>query len=453
MATESTLLYREVAMITSEGAKPVVWQWLCTVHVNGKDIKPLFTNEVEIERNYVEQYCDKIDVELAIPLDAYHYDMVPYRSTIEVTLQRVPMVEAVDALVSQESPTYSHRYRATLYDNDSALLEGNNPTVTTRAAAGISDYVHVRMQLLDSVIERMRMQTIGGIYREVSGMELVRHILTLYSATGSKDKADAVQGVTVAPHANTKPRTHIVIPHLTRVVDAPERIHQACGGVYSGGFKTYLQARQWYMYAPYDVSAYRDTPLTLTVINIPANRLTGSERTYRVTPTQVIVLVTGQVKHRDNSESAQLNHGNGVRFMDANQVMDGWATVDGNRMTVNKSKNVNEYVGTPRPNGLNHILESPTRITANPLLENARVAQRNGSYLQAVWENSNDTILYPGMPVKYMYIQNEQVETIYGVLIGTQTHISASNVNVSSRRFISNTTISLFIDRTVNITT
>jgi hypothetical protein len=395
MSIESTLLYREVGMITGEGAKPVMWEWLCTVHVNGKDIKPLFTNEVEIERNYIEQYCDKIDVELAIPLDAFHYDMVPYRSAIEVTLQRIPLLETVEATVSLDAPTYSHRYRATLYDNESALLEGNVPTVTTRAAAGISDYKQVRMQLIDSVIEQMRMQTLGGIYRDVSGAELVRHILTLYSQTGSKDKADAVQGVTLAPHANMKPKSHITIPHLTRVVDAPECIHRACGGVYSGGFKTYLQARQWYMYAPYDVTAFKDTAKTLTVINIPANRMSGSERTYRVTPTQVIVLITGQVKHRDNSESAQLNQGNGVRFIDANQVMDGWATVDGNRMTVNKSKNVNEFVGTPRPNGINNILESPVRITANPLIENARIAQRNGSYLQAVWENSNDKPTLP----------------------------------------------------------
>ena len=60
MAIESTLLYREVAMITGEGAKPVMWQWVCTIHVNGKDIKPLFTNEVEIERNYIEQYCPPV---------------------------------------------------------------------------------------------------------------------------------------------------------------------------------------------------------------------------------------------------------------------------------------------------------------------------------------------------------------------------------------------------------
>ena len=452
MAIESTLLYREVAMITGEGAKPVMWQWVCTIHVNGKDIKPLFTNEVEIERNYIEQYCDKIDVELAIPLDAYHYDIVPHRSKLEVTLQRVPMLETVEAVANQSAPTYSHRYRATLYDSGSALLEGNDPTIATRQTAGISNYKQVRIQLIDSVIEQLRMQTLGGIYRQVSGMELVRHILTLYSRTASLDKADAVRGVTVAPHANTTPKTHIVIPHLTRIVDAPERIHQACGGIYSGGFKTYLQAQQWYMYAPYDVSAFKDSPMTLTVINIPANRLTSSERTYRVTPTQVIVIVTGQVKHRDNSESAQLNHGNGVRFIDANQVMQGWATIDGNRMTVNKSKNVNEFVGTPRPNKINNVLESPARITANPLLENSRIAQRSGSYLQAVWENSNDAILYPGMPVKYMYIQNEQVETIYGILVGTQTHISATNVNVANRRFVSNTTLSLFIDRTVNIT-
>lgn len=453
MAIETTLLYREVAMITAEGAKPVIWQWLCIVHANGKNIKPLFTNEVEIERNYIENYCDKIDVELAIPLGVFQYDIVPHRSTLEVTLQRVPLLESVTAQVDLDAVVYSHRYRATLYDSNSELLEGNNPVMATREAAERSAFTQVRLQLIDSVIEQMRMQTVGGVFRNVTGAELVRHLLTLYSRTGSKDKAATIAGVTMAPHFNPLRKDHIVIPHLTRVVDVPERVHKACGGVYSGGFKTYLQAQQWYMYAPYDVTAYPDTPKTLTVINVPSNRLTGSERTYRVTATQVILLVTGQVKHRDNSESAQLNLGNGVRFLDANQIMHGFVTVDGNRMTVLKSKNVNEFVSTPRENGINNVTQSQTRITANPLLENSRLAQRSGAYLQAVWENSNDALLYPGMPVKYMYIQNEEVETIYGVLIGTQTHVSASNINVENRRFISNTTLSMFVDRTVKLTT
>lgn len=447
MAIEGSIIYNEVNAINRDGAKPVIFTWLCTVHANGKDVKPLYTVEMELDRNYIDQYCDKRDIVLAFNAGDFNYDIIPYKTNLEMTVRKVLLDESSVPSINQNAAVQTNRYRATLYDNHSPSLEGNDPTAVSREAAERGGIVDVRFQLLDLVVEQLRMQTIGGIYRNITGVDLVKFLLTKYSQTTVTDKAVTVKGVTVIGKPSKLAKEHLAIPHSTKVVDAPDIVNKNCGGIYSAGFKAYLQNQMWYLFPPYDLKGFKDSNNTLTLINIPANRLPSTERTYRETATQLFVLLTGQVKHKDQSEQAQLNEGNGVRFLDANEVLDGFATVENNKLTVNAANNVNEFVMEQRANGINNVQQGITKITANPLLEHSRLAQRSGAYIQGVWENSNDNLIYPGMPVKYMYLQNNTAVTLYGVVVAIQTHSVAGNVNVNRRRFVSNTAITIFVER------
>lgn len=215
--------------------------------------------------------------------------------------------------------------------------------------------------------------------------------------------------------------------------------------------KTYLWGQHWYVFAPYDVKAYGQTKRTLTILNVQANRMSGMERTYRETPTQLFIAATGDTVHKDESEQEQLNFGNGVRFVDAGKVTEGFLSVDGNKATIDKSLNVNEVVVSPRKDGLNQIKESDKRITSAYLLEYGNLALRSGSFLQVVWEYSNAQLLYPGMPVKYMYSQNNVAEEVYGILLGVHTFHMPTTQNMQNRRFTSKSVLTLFVQRDVNL--
>lgn len=448
MPLEDSVLYREVRAIAAEGIKPVGQRWECTIHANGQDVKPLFVNWVDFDRNYVENFTDVVTVEVTISPGTHNFDVVPYKDNLEITLRRIPLSEAGNS-VDNDLEVETLRYRATLFDNKSGTLEGNNPTLNNKAVADRANAIKVKFQLQDPVIERLRMQSVGGVFRDALPTDLIRTVLGKYSKMAGDDTAVNVKGVDVSPKFNPEIRNHYVIPHLTKLTDFPKVVHELCGGVYSGGFGYYLQRNVWYLYPLYDVSRYPETKKTLTLINIPANRLVAPERSYRVTPTQVVVIATGNIKHVDNSEQLQLNYGNGVRFVDSRKVFEGFAQIDGNKATLDRSLNTNEFVNEHRQTKLNHIVESKDRITSNYLTEYGRLAFRAGSMLQATWENSDDSQLYPGMPVKYMYVEHDTAQEMYGILIGAQTIVTSNTPGPTNHRHTSNTALTIFMDRKI----
>lgn len=451
MTVQQTELFRELQAIMGDGVKPVTAMWEVTIHANGKDHKPLFVDLVEFEHNFMKNWHSVQVIEATFTLAQADYHIVPHRSELELTLKRIPMMESETPSKDAQGRVSSFRYKAKLYDNSSSIMTGNSPAAVSEAVADRGELRKLRIQLISPHTEELHKKSVGGMFRQVSGINLIRLLLTKYSRTDVTDENTYIKGVQVAPNANEKVMEHINIPHLTPIHECPEIVHRNCGGVYGAGLKTYLWGQHWYVFAPYDVKAYGQTKRTLTILNVQANRMSGMERTYRETATQLFIAATGDTVHKDESEQEQLNFGNGVRFVDAGKITDGFLTVDGNKATIDRSLNVNEVVVTPRKDGLNQIKESDKRITSAYLLEYGNLALRSGSFLQVVWEYSNALLLYPGMPVKYMYSQNAVAEEVYGILLGVHTFHMPTTQNTQNRRFTSKSVLTLFVQRDVNL--
>lgn len=453
MDIQQTTVINEINAVLKDGVKPVFHRLEFTVHTPNGDVKPLFVIDMDVDRNYIKNHFDVVTIQGAIPKGQYNYYIQPNKTQLEVTVRRIPLTEARHAVDDFDTEIRTQRFRATLYSDKSGVIEGNDPTVANINKADMTDYVTVRFQLMEEVVHRIRKQSVGGIYHDCTGIDVVRFILTTASKEAKVDSSTAVKGVTIARNSNTEVRNNIIIGHHVRFIDFPYLVNQICGGIYSAGFHYYLQDRYWFVYAPFDITAYHASRKSLTIVNVPNGRFPEPERSYRVTKTQVIVLSTGQTKHNDLSESAQLNTGNGLRFVDANKIMDDFLKVEGNKAVASRTENVSEIMSEPRADNLNHIVESPERITANIFTQYLKLAEKSGAFIQAVWENSNPELIYPGMPVKYMYVENNLSQELYGIVIGTHSFDAATNKGVANRRFGTKTTITLFVQRKVKIGT
>ena len=146
-----------------------------------------------------------------------------------------------------------------------------------------------------------------------------------------------------------------------------------------------------------------------------------------------------------------MNLGNGVRFVNADLITEGFITVDNNRASVDKSKTVNEFVVAERPDKLNKILESPRRITSAKYLEYGALAERMGFVIQIAWEHSDHGLLYPGMPVKFMYTQNNVAEQLMGVLLGCHTFHMPVTSNIRATKLVAKTALTIFLQRNVKL--
>jgi hypothetical protein len=180
---------------------------------------------------------------------------------------------------------------------------------------------------------------------------------------------------------------------------------------------------------------------------MPKDKLPGIEVSFRKTGNQVIILATGDTAHIDNSEAQTANLGNGVRFVDSRTIMEGFGEVINNKFVVDRSKNVTQVSNPNQQRKVNVTNQSNVRITSSYNLEYSELMRKAGSIVQCAWESSDVNLLYPGMPVRYLYMDGEQAKEIYGRLIADETKTRQSNRHPTQRIFVNDSVLTLFVSK------
>lgn len=464
MELEKTPFFEEVDRILMGSEPPKYNFWGAEIRANGKVITPLQVNSIDIIRDYAGSYTDEIHLNVLLGAGTVEHAINPYKQDLVVTLRRSPVnadgsdtytekgdeyqfdpnVKGIDTY-SQDVTVQS--FRAFLVDDQAAQVEGNNPADTDIEMGDLQSLRKLRLQLLDFAAEQVRMKTVGTLFKNQTPGQVLDHLLTSVSQELEVDAPYRILGVKEVEYSNKSTREHIVVPHGTALTDMADFLHFRGGGLYNAGVGLYLQYRHWYVYPLYDHTRFDKELKTLTLINVPKTRLRGVEKTFRRTAYQVIALVTGETKQLDDTESAQLNRGNGLRFAGAEQVIGGFAKVENNKAVVTREENNSEFKAKDRKTGLNNVQMSPKFITDNPFVELSRMARRDGAHLQAVWENSDPGLIIPGMPVKYSYLYKDEVRTVYGTVVGAHHFIQQATPGFGNQRHVTNTVLTLFVER------
>lgn len=449
MALDDTSLTSEINVIAAQGPKPVHCEWTAVITTPFEDVTPQRVLGIDIHRNYVDNYTDEIFIDLAIGLGTYQQKIIPYATDLTITLKRTPLKEG-NAQSDLTQDIEAQPWRATLVKKSSKAVEGNTTYGSSVNDGDLTSIETVTLQLLDKAVEQTRMQSVGTILKASTVGDAIKYMVTKVAQSLKVDTVNQIKGVDMVPPNNLTVYPHLVIPHGTLAVDVPGYLAHHFGAPYSAGMGAYLQHGIWYIYPLWDLTRYDKAARTLTVINIPKNRMPMADRTYRMTYNQVILLATGDVKHLDPSDSLQLNQGNGARYADAAATMDGFGQVAGNKMVAERVKNANEVITDKRDTGLNNVQMAATRITANPFDELGKLAARMGSIVLVTWQNSEPGLIFPGMPARYLYEVNGKVFELKGTVVKSQTQISQQTPGLFPGPHLSSTAITLFVERVLD---
>jgi hypothetical protein len=443
---ENSSIYREINAILKDGAKPVHYIWSADIHVNGKTYAPLKVISVDFLSDYEANYSDVIIIKLAISGGTYAKRIYPYKDKVDITLYRSPLDE-ISNTADISNAIESERYTATLIDQGSPVIDQNGKNTPSEEALNLTNIFEISFQLINKALEQLRLVSVGGIYRNVGVQDVVTGILTKESKNLKVDGIRRPKGVDVVPVSNKAVRDHVVIPQGTQLVYLPEYVQKKCGGIYSAGLGYYYQNDYWYLYPCFDTTRFNSAKKTLTVINIPANRFPSVERSYRQSGTNTVVLATGQVRFKDDSEVQQLNDGNGVRFADADKFMNGFTETSNNKTIASRGTSNSEYVATQRATRINNVKVSSNPINSNTYLEASKLARRQGSVFSFVWENSLPSLVYPGMMVKVLYLDDTEVKEVFGVLLKAHHYVQTQQKGLMNARHITRSALSVFVKR------
>ncbi len=441
MEFEQSSLVREIELIQQSPKKPF-YRWTATLHSGDKTMTPYKVVSIDEDKDFETMFAAEVMIKIAVPGGMYAYDIYPGQSDLEITLTKHPLQEMGNASDAERGEV-TKRYRAILVETGNPAIEANKNFMPARDALDLTEIKEVEFQLIDKTLEKLRTVLVGGVYRNNTVEEVIRGLLTKESAKLGDDEDSAIRGVDMIKASNQKPRDHIILPHGIPLVVMPEYIQKLCG-VYSAGMGYFYHDQHWYVYPCYDTERFNDTKETFTVINVPKNKYPQVERTWRKDGDNLVIMATGDVKYRDNSNQSQLNFGNGVRFLDANEALN-FVKTSGNKAIASRAANTSEFTGVARPDGNNIARLADTPITANPYEEYSKLARRNGGVFAFLWENAEPELIKPGMMCKVMMLKDGEIVEMVGVLLKAYTYHHGTQPGIMETRFRTNTMLSIYV--------
>lgn len=293
---------------------------------------------------------------------------------------------------------------------------------------------------MDRNVEPLRVKTVHGIYKGVTAEQVIKSILIGESQNIQVDGNPAIGGIDVVPPDATATIKQLSIPSGTYVCEVPTYLQEQVSGVYKHGIGTYYQRfngiPMWFVYPLYDFNRFDNGEEQNVAIlyGAPPKFSSGVERTFRVNAGVLEAVITTEKRQVNASDVTQLNDGVGFRFNDQNAYMNKPVIIDDQGNAIGARGNLNQEAAfINRGDGLNFV-PVVRNFGTNSYHEISKVSARQATLLQFGWQNSDPSFIYPAMPVKYCYMQDDQFIELKGTVLGVhETSIRQGTLSETDR--------------------
>jgi len=449
MEIEKTPLWREALDIIENGDILGIIGWSAIIHLGTPDSEiliPLQVNALNLRRDYNLAYADEFTCTLSMPLGKYARRVYPNRNTLQITLTKT-YLKGTSKEIDYSKPVETERYTATLIDERGGAVEGQGRESNTEDALDLVDILDVNFQLYNKNIEQIRMMTVGAVFRSTNMHDVIKTVLSNEASKSKVDTKLKIQGVDIIPVSNKEKHEQVVITHGVKLTDVPNFLQNKYG-VYNSGLGSYIQGNLWYVFPMYDTSQFEKRENNVTILVLPTSKCPEIERSFKKKGASVTILVSSDTNFKEDTANSYLNTGNGVRIGDANSFMENHSATKDNKTTIARKKTNSEFITDSRPDGCNNVLLPSNRITANPFTTYSDLVSRNGGVFKAIWNNSDISLIIPGMMAKIVYFDQDKVCEIYGVVLAMK-HTSLKVGDVKSQRHTTNSCIYVFVNRKI----
>lgn len=441
-----TPLGMDIMDIVDNGDGKIPFSIEAVVHCGEENVSALKVNNLDDYEDFVKNYCNEQSVMLVIPSGKYANKVIPNKDNLEISItirKLVPITSTTDE--EEESAIATERYRALLKKPADTNVGAKSKVTLDEFSMDLSDLDTVEFQLIGKAMEQFGLRYCGGIFRKTKVEDLIKSLLIGESSTLDLESDYKPKGADVTPAYDVKPRETYVIPHGTAVKDAPAYIQKELGGVYAAGLSYYYFEDYWYVYPTFDYTKFSEATKQLVIYRVPEGRLPQVEKTFKTSGNVVSIIVTGGANFVDKSETDRVREGNGIRYTNAGTLFNNTIEVKNNKATYRREKQATEYISMERKAGYNNVTSDATRITTNNLYEASNLAKRNGAHLSVLWENSDPTLIIPGMQVKFMNYEADEVVERFGVVIAKETDRKWTGMGITSGTYVISTVLHIFM--------
>ena len=464
MEIETSPLAKEIDKIVKDGEKKVHFRWDAEFRIrepndvkisdaeydvkftpkeeDEKLYKPLKVLNIDFVRDYEEGIADEITLQCTIPMGLWLKVLYPYRDYLEVTLIRVPLKE-VTGEENDEEEKESEKFACIPKVDQQTTGEGKTLEKFSRFELDLKGVLDIDFQLFDLSTEKVRTVTVGGIFRRNKPENVVKGLIMGESKKIKLEDGPAIEALNIVKASNEEEREHFFIPQGTLLTEVSAFVQKYCGGLYNSGVNQYLQNKAWYIYPLYDTTRFDQEEKTITIIKVPQLRYRDIERTFRTEGKKLFVLGTSNSEFQDITEISYLREGNGVRFADSRKFLKELVETKDNKAIAHRGKLNHEYVSEDKQNR-NNVLLSKDPINGNPFLEYSKLARKKGNIYTFVWENCDTSLVHPGMLAKILYIKNEDIIELHGVVLKVHSAVMLKGQAITAQSHRAVASLSIF---------
>lgn len=450
MHLEKTPIWAAVRKIFSETQKPVRFAYTAKIHTTTEDFDVMKIVSIDIIRDYVNNIGDVVMIEFLMPLGDYVKRFYPNRTNMELTIFRKQLEETGEVFKKNTSKE-AERFKVVFLPNENPQVKGSDFETFDQETLDLMDVVHVKLQLLNRSLEPLRIKTTGSIFKNKTNEDVIRGLLMGESLNVLIDGKPAIDGIDMVKADNQEVQRHVIIPQNTLLTSVPSYCQEKMNGVYSTGIGTYLQSHQgkryWFVYPLYNTQRFNENVKKAIFYVVSSKRFPGVERTYRESGDTVFITITSDKSYSDNAETDQMEQGSGFRMADARSFLrKPIAVAEEGPIGVRNKLNF-EVAFKERADNLNFAPAAGKKISSNPFPEFSKISQRNGGRIDFTWNNSNPSLIYPGMPCKYIYMEGKTMVQKEGVILFCHTVVQLQGQGVLSNAHLTSSKLTLFVNQ------
>jgi len=460
LEVRESAVYEDIVKIGKVPPTHPEFIWTVTLFTPAGELILDNVQSMTIERDYVNDFSDKSMLNFNIGIATYVNKIYPYKANLRIELIRRPIVLRTRDTLDDTKFNSKELYRAIIVDQSSLALRASSEMTSSELKGDRSKIIPIQLQLVEPLLDNIRTKFISGIFAG-SWDSILKACCRakLREEPWEKDvNLELVQqkqqhelaGVDVRSTDNTTDPKQLLVPVGTRLMDFPDYCQKKYG-LYETSLGSYIERGEWYLWGLHNTGLYESSERTLSIALIDNSVVPTTDNSFSVEEKHVKVIATGNVQHLDNTEAYLQNLGNGVRYQDANKLVDRYATTEAGVTSISRGANLREYIVEAREDQLNYVPYSSQRISSNHFSQLSELNVRRGAVINVMWENSNPDVLRPGIPSKVFYSGKDGVKGIEGILIGCAHAYATETQNFTDKRVRCNSTLTLWVKRDLTV--
>lgn len=442
-------LQREVTRVISNGKSEAYYYFSAALIIEDKRYNFVKVMSLDIVRDYYDKTSDYLNLIALVPGGTYVKRIYPNRDNLKIEITKVPLTEVGDGNDTSRSATKTI-YKAIMEDTGNPRIEQNAMNVPDEEAMNLTNLLDIRFQLLDLTYDKLRQIEIGGIYRKLDNEEVMKTVLNEVTTKISTDKEVVGFGVDIVPMKDKSKREHIILPSGLKAIDLPSYLQEKCGGIYSTGLGQYLQDGFWYIFPKFDYKRFQEVTRTATIINVPAKIMPNIERTYLKEGSDLTILATGTTRFKDNTVVEKKQDGNGGRITSSEKIFEGFTETKNNKTVAKRKENNKEFIVSEKSDKENYAPTEKNSITDNIYSLTSKLAGREGFLIALTWQNSVPSLIYPGMMVKILYLDEGKIRDVIGCVIKAHHFSHPEVAGLIGNRYLTHSGLSVFVENTLD---